>query len=97
MKTRILNEPVVLAGAIVALVEAMIVMSVALGWLRLDESQLASIMGMVVALAAVVTPIVASVWARSKVYPTRQYRIVRGLADARRNAIIRLEGEEGEQ
>ena len=71
------NEPVMLATAIVALVEATIVMSVALGWLRLDESQLATVMGMVVALAAVVTPLVAGLWARSKVYPMVKYKEVK--------------------
>jgi hypothetical protein len=63
------NEPVMLAGAVVALVEAAIVMSVALGWLKLDDAQLASIMGTVVALAAVITPLIGGVWARSKVRP----------------------------
>lgn len=63
------EEPVLVAGAIVALIEAAIVMTVAMGWLNLDGTQQAAIMMFVVALVAVVAPPLGALWARTKVRP----------------------------
>jgi hypothetical protein len=66
------SEPVLVAGSIVGLVEAVIVMCVAMGWLRVDETQLATILAVVVATSAALTPLVGAIWARSKVTPVHK-------------------------
>lgn len=59
------SEPVVTAGAIAGLVGALLVLLVAFG-VPLDETQRNAILAVVIAAV----PIVAAVWARSKVTPT---------------------------
>ena len=68
------REPVIVAGTIVGLVEAAIVMSVALGWLDLDNEQIAAVMAFTAALVAVLAPLVGAVWSRGRVTPTNSPR-----------------------
>ncbi len=62
------REPVITAAVVVALIEALIVGAVAFGW-DITPDQQVSLMGIVLAAAAVIAPIVAAVWARSRVTP----------------------------
>ncbi len=66
------REPVITAAVVVALIEALIVGAVAFGWDITGEQQ-ASLMGIVIAAAAMtagmVVPVVGAVWARKRVSP----------------------------
>lgn len=68
------REPVVIANAIAALVSALIVAAVALGWIQWDETQQAAVMAVVVATVNVV----AGLWARSQVTPIADPRAADG-------------------
>lgn len=68
------REPVIIANSIAALVSALIVAAVALGYLDWDETQQAAVMAVVVAAVNVV----AGIWARGQVTPLRQPRDVDG-------------------
>ena len=57
------------AAAIVAVLEAALLMVVALGWVKLDEGQLAGVMAFILAFVALGVPLVGVLWARSKVSP----------------------------
>ena len=57
------------AGSIVALVEALIVMLVLLGVVELTTEQTGAIMAFAAAFIAIVAPPAAAFWARSKVFP----------------------------
>lgn len=64
------REPVIIANSIAALVSALIVAAVALGYLDWDETQQAAVMAVVVAAVNVV----AGLWARGQVTPLTQPR-----------------------
>lgn len=59
------REPVIIANSLAALVSALIVAAVALGYLDWDETQQAAVMAVVVAAVNVV----AGLWARGQVTP----------------------------
>ena len=63
------HEPVLAAAGVVALVEALIVMAVLLGWLDLSTEQTAAVMTFVAALIAVCAPLAGAFVARRKVFP----------------------------
>ena len=63
------TEPVLTAGAIAGVIMAGLGMAVALGWLRLDESQMKAVEAFVLPLLGLVVPIVAAWYARGKVTP----------------------------
>lgn len=63
------REPVIAAAAVVAVIEAAIVMSVQLGWLDLTDPQLASVMTFVVALVAILAPLAGALVARRHTSP----------------------------
>ena len=62
------REPVIIAAAVVALIEATIIAAVAFGW-GINPDQQAALMGVIIAAAAVIAPLVGAIWARSKVTP----------------------------
>lgn len=63
------REPVIAAAAIVAVLEAAIVMAVQLDWLQLTDPQLASVMTFVVATVAILAPLVGALVARRHTSP----------------------------
>lgn len=63
------TEPVLTAGAIAGVVMAFLGMAVSLGWLRLDEAQMKAVEAFVLPALALIVPIAAAWYARSKVTP----------------------------
>lgn len=76
------REPVVIANSVAALISAVIVALVALGYLPWDEVQQAAVMGVVVAAVN----IVAAMWTRPQVTPLNSPR------DADGQPLARLDG-----
>lgn len=75
------QEPVVIANAIAALVSAIIVAAVALGWLDWTETQQAAVMAVVIAAVNVV----AGVWARQQVTPLANPKAADGVELVRKS------------
>jgi len=72
------REPVLTASAVAGVLLAFLSMSVALGWLRLDETQMQSIQAFVLPTLGLVLPLAAAWWARSQVTPTAAPRTENG-------------------
>lgn len=64
------SEPVITASAIVGVVMSFLLMLVALGVIKLDDSQMGTIQAFLVALAPLVLTLIGAFWARSRVTPT---------------------------
>ena len=71
------NEPVMLAATIVAMVEALIIMFVTMGWISWDSAQVASFNNFIVAfvaLGAIAVPLGGAYFARKQVTPVANPR-----------------------
>jgi hypothetical protein len=72
------TEPVLTAGAIAGVIMAFLGMAVSLGWLRLDEAQMKAVEAFVLPALALIVPIAAAWYARSKVTPVAAPKTAEG-------------------
>jgi hypothetical protein len=74
------TEPVLTAAALAGIIVAGLSMAVSLGWLRLTPEQMQSVQAFILPLAALLLPVGAAFYARSKVTPTAAPRTPDGKA-----------------
>jgi fumarate reductase subunit D len=75
------REPVMISGLVTAVLEAFIMLALQMGWISWDEAQVASFNNFIVALmalGAVIVPLLAAYFARNRVTPVADPRTADG-------------------